>query len=480
MYLRFVKFSLLTWVFAAGLRASEANSNAFDNGFAETAEATTVQTGYVQSQPRNTKLDRRQVFQGDWLASKPFKKISLGEEGWLDVGGSYRARHHRENNIRPGTVGGVSGLDDTFWLHQTRLWVDGQWNPRIGFRVGMLDAASDGEVFPSRAREVNRLDLYQAHANIVMHEGEGKLTARLGRQEIRYGSARLMMAPGWANRRRTHDGVRFIYESEDWEVNPFWVRPAIRNSSNFTSFDETNPDQQLYGIFSTYKGLEHDQIDLYWLAYDLRNVGTGARYDTLASRYVGERNDWLYEVEGGVQLGDNPDDTNHIAGFVTCGLGRKLPSLAWKPELWLYYDWASGDDTVGNGFHHYVPRAHYYLGFMDLFGRRNIEDLNILLTAKPTDKLSLLAWCHFFSLANGNDVPYNLNMRPYAGLSSGSAGSQTLGTELDLMVNYDFSDQTQFRFGYSYFWAGKFYDTTPGVPSNDDASFLYSHISYRF
>ncbi len=480
MYSRVVRVLLLILILVSGLRASDSNDHVLDSESNETLVSKTAAKANLESQANDFESGSKRAFHGDWLKSRPFKKIPFGENGWLDVGGSYRARHHREDNIRPGTVGGLSGLDDTFWLHQTRLWVDGQWNPRIGFRVGMIDAASDGEVFPSRAREVNRLDLYQAHANIVMHEGEGKLTARLGRQEIRYGSARLMMAPGWANRRRTHDGVRFIYESEDWEVNPFWVRPAIRDRSSFTTFDETNPDQQLYGIFSTYKGLENNQIDLYWLAFDLRNSGSGARYDTLATRYVGERNDWLYEVEGGVQLGSNPDDTNHVAGFATCGIGRKLSSFSWKPELWLYYDWASGDDTVGNGFHHYVPRAHYYLGFMDLFGRRNIEDLNILLTAKPTRKLSLLAWCHFFSLANGNDVPYNLNMRPYAGLAAGSAGSQTLGTELDLMVTYDFSEQTQFRFGYSYFWAGKFYDTTPGVPSNDDASFLYSHISYRF
>ena len=73
-----------------------------------------------------------------------------------------------------------------------------------------------------------------------------------------------------------------------------------------------------------------------------------------------------------------------------------------------------------------------------------------------------------------------LELKPYAGLEAGSAGSQTLGTELDTMVTYDVSDQTQLRFGYSYFWAGKFYDTTPGVPTNADASFLYSHVSYRF
>ena len=117
---------------------------------------------------------------------------------------------------------------------------------------------------------------------------------------------------------------------------------------------------------------------------------------------------------------------------------------------------------------------------MDLYGRRNIEDLNLKLTMKPSEDFTLLAWCHFFSLANGNDVPYNLNMTPYALLPAGSAGSQTLGTELDLVATYNVTEKAQFRVGYSYFWAGTFYSTTPGVPYDGDANFLYSHIVYEF
>ena len=72
----------------------------------------------------------RRMYSGDAL-----KGIRLGKCGWLDVGGSYRARYHREINIRPGTTGGLSGVDDQFWLHQTRLWFDGGIHPRLKFRV---------------------------------------------------------------------------------------------------------------------------------------------------------------------------------------------------------------------------------------------------------------------------------------------------------------------------------------------------------
>ncbi|MEC9092862.1 MAG: alginate export family protein, partial [Planctomycetota bacterium] len=140
----------------------------------------------------------------------------------------------------------------------------------------------------------------------------------------------------------------------------------------------------------------------------------------------------------------------------------------------------SGSESTGNGFHSYVQRAHYYLGFMDLYGRRNLEDLNIRFSLKPLKKLTFLTWCHFFALANGADIPYNVNMKPYAGLEAGDSGSQTLGTELDFSLTYDFDESSQLRVSYSHFWSGSFYRTTAGVPFAQDANFLYSHFVYRF
>ena len=84
------------------------------------------------------------VVPGHWLSEKPLKGIAFGPDRWLDVGGSYRARHHREINMRPGAPGGLSGVDDSFWLHQTRLWFDGELNSRLRFRDGFIDAASSG------------------------------------------------------------------------------------------------------------------------------------------------------------------------------------------------------------------------------------------------------------------------------------------------------------------------------------------------
>ena len=405
--------------------------------------------------------------------------LSFWEDQAWKVGGSYRIRYHNERNIRPS---GLTGDDDEFTLHQTRIWLDGDLHERIKFRAGMIDAASFGESIRPRGNEVNRFDLYQLYFDVLLNEGDDSWTARIGRQEIRLGSARLIMAPIWANRRRTHDGVRFMRRGSDWDVDAFWLRPAFRNVDKFTEFDSTNHNQQLYGIFNTYKGYEHSTVELYWLAFDIANASGagGARYDTIGSRAYGDIDELLYEAEGGIQFGRNPDDTEHSAGFFTGGIGKGFKDVCWKPEVWVFYDFASGSGRTGNGFHTYVQRAHYYLGFMDLFGRRNLEDVNARLTLKPADELTFVVWYHYFSLATGKDVPYNLNMQPFNGLTAGSAGSQELGHELDLSLTWEPNEKTQIRIAYSHFWAGRFYDTTPGVPTNSDADFFYTHCQIKF
>lgn len=190
--------------------------------------------------------------------------------------------------------------------------------------------------------------------------------------------------------------------------------------------------------------------------------------------------DWLYELEANVQFGKNSDDSGHSAGSVTVGLGRKFPCTVFTPTLWGYYDWASGDNTVGNGYHHYEPLAHKYLGFMDLFGRRNIQDLNLLATANLTSKVKLIVWYHYFRLANGNDVPYNVTMSPFNNQAAGTSGSKDLGHEIDLVLKQTITPRVSVLYGYSHFFAGSYYSTTAGLPHTGDADFAYLQWHLNF
>jgi hypothetical protein len=424
----------------------------------------------------------------DWHLGDNLKRINVGDCWVVDVGGQYRIRYHSERNINnvPGGVVtnslGLTGDDDDFLLHRTRLYLNAEYGSHFRVYGEMLDAVSNNGNGAPRPIEENRTELQNLFAEVKgIDFAGGTIGARIGRQEVLLGAQRLVSPLDWANTRRTFDGARVMWQGDNWDVDGIWLRPMKRDAAHRTTLDAPNLDQQLYGMYATYKGLCRDNLELYWLALDYEDIGpSGFRYDTLGGRYWGSNGDWLYEFEGGVQFGENADATDHSAGFVTAGLGRKFSNAKFKPTVWMWYDWASGDDTVGNGFHHYEPLAHKYNGFMDIFGRRNLQDVNLQAIANLTDKTQLLLWYHYFSLANGNDVPYNVTMTPFAGLAAGSSGSQDLGHEIDVLITQTLSPRSKVLLGYSHFFAGDYYATTVGVPINADADFFYAQWHVNF
>lgn len=420
----------------------------------------------------------------DWHLGDRMKRLGIGDHAIVDIGGQYRTRFHHEQNMRndplfvPNALG-LTGVDDTFLLHRTRFYVNAEIGNRIRFYGEALDADSNYETHIPRTIEVNRTDIQNMFLDaVLLDDCRGKLTARIGRQELLYGNQRIASPLDWANTRRTFEGGKLMWQGESWDIDGFYTHPLRRTHANATRLDPPLLDIDFWGVHSTYKDLGKDKLELYWLGLD--NYITTARYNTLGGRYYAERDAWLYEFEGGYQFGRNFNGSDHSAGAYTFGLGRKMDNVCWKPVLWGYYDWASGSDTVDTGYDHMFPLVHKYLGYMDLYGRRNIESANVLLTAKPHDKLSLLVWYYYFWLQNGNDVPYNVDMTRFARLPGGSAGSRDLGHEIDVTLTYALTARMEVLFGYSHFFAGEFYKTTPGVPYRNDADFFYTHFQVNF
>ena len=232
------------------------------------------------------------------------------------------------------------------------------------------------------------------------------------------------------------------------------------------------------GAYLTYKKLKNSTLDLYYLAFNNSNTVVGDfNYDTVGTRLKGGKGVWLWDVEAAYQ-GGNFEGQNHDAGFYTLGLGRKFDCVHWTPAIWGYYDWASGDDIQRNGYDQMFPLAHKYLGFMDLYARRNIEDWNVLLTLNPHDRVKLLLWYHIFHLENINDVPYDVAGGPYN--PGNLPASSNLGKELDTMVTFKLSPRSDLVFGYSHFFAGDYYFDTPGTLYAGDASFFWTQFHVNF
>ena len=403
------------------------------------------------------------------------KQVPIGQCWLVDFGGQYRARYHAERNHR-GL--GLTGVDDDFLLHRTRLFANARYSDWLRVYAEYLDAESNYENFPSRSIEVNRSDMLNLFADARVWDGcRGDLWFRIGRQELLYGSERLVSPLDWANTRRTFEGFKFFWQGENWNADFFATRPVIVDPKRFDSADE---EQDFFGGWATYKGWEGQTLDFFAIGYNNDSLANDFQYTTLGGRWLGSRDCWLWELEGGTQFGENTDGSDHRAGFVTGGVGRKWDDRAWKPQLMCYYDWANGTDDrgAGNGFNHLFPLAHKYMGYMDLFARSNIQSPNVQLTMQPHERLKLLAWYYYLFLENRNDTPYNVNMTPF---NPGAApASADLGHEIDLLATFALTPRMDIVFGYSHFFAGDYYRQTSPVPYRGDADFIYTHFQWNF
>lgn len=424
----------------------------------------------------------------DCYLGDSLKQNAIGDCWMLDFAGEYRLRHHHEVNLRGSDL---SGRSDDFLLHRTRLYANAQYGNWLRFYAEAIDAVSEFEDFPPRTIEENRFDALNLFADGLLGTTEvGEWWGRVGRQELLYGDQRLVSPLDWSNTRRTFDGAKLFYRSAPWDFDAFLTRPVpfSQHVDSDSNFDHPDQSQEFVGLYGTYKGRTDHTTDFYFLRlaeYD----GPGTQFaprdfnaNTFGARRKGKHACWLWELEGGYQFGDfGPADQS--AGFATAGLGREWTAARWKPTLWFYYDWASGDDDPTDDehgtFNQLFPLGHKYMGYADLVARQNINDVNLIWTASPSAKVRLLAWYHMFFLDEPRDALYNASGTAIRVDSTGAAGRE-VGQELDLTLQYIFSPRVDLLVGYSHFWAGDFVRATnpPGVTG--DVDFTYTQFSWRF
>lgn len=417
-----------------------------------------------------------------------FKQLPVGRRSMFDFGGEYRLREHHESGIRGSALNGVN---DDYLLQRTRFYGNLQVDDGLRFYGEALDSATSFQRHTPRTTELNGIEALNLFVDAKLWDGgRGDLWGRLGRQELLLGSQRLVGPAEWNNILRTFDGGKLSWRSETWDADAFWVRPVAFGAVTEAQLQSDHPDltQQLSGVFSTYRGIEKQSIDLYFLQVVSYNAPITPAFpvdsslSTVGSRWEGRRENWLWEFEGGYQFGRYAQ-ANQSAGFAVAGVGYELAERRFKPSTWVYYDWASGNANPDSGthgtFNQLFPWAHKYLGWMDLVARQNIRDLNIQQNFSFTPKTRLTLWYHIFHLDQARDALYNAAGAPIRDSPSGSAG-RYVGQELDTLFQIRVNARIDVIFGYSHFFAGSFIKATNPAGVSGNADFYYSQWTWRF
>jgi hypothetical protein len=428
------------------------------------------------------------------------RRRPFGEGFVYDIGGEFRLQMRGEDNRR------MAGEQNNHTLYRQRLYLNTQFGDRFRMYWEGIAASSTRQTVPPIFFDINNGDVLNAFGEYyARREGATYTSIRYGwREELLFGNQRLVSPLDWANVRRTFDFVpHLLHRGKDWNFDLFWSRP---NQIYARQLDQPIYGRQFYGLYATYKGTQNRLLDLYYLGFNQErdtfdptatapNTPLGFNGErgnqsvqTLGLRWAGTQDDWLWEVETAYQFGHHQNAGGALvarnAGMATAGLGRKFANLPFKPELWFYYDYASGNQDPNGGsfstFNQLFPLGHKYFGYADLVARQNILDPNVNLKFFLGKRANLLLWYHNFQLASARAPLFNGAGVPYRVDPTGQAG-RYVGDEIDVVLNFIVNPNADWQIGLAHFFAGSFIQNTAATPAQaQDANFFYTQLTVRF
>lgn len=348
-----------------------------------------------------------------WLDAIKCVPLGAGRAAWLSIGGEVRERYEYTRN----PLWGQDSQDKNgVFLQRYVLHGDLHLGPHLRLFGQIYSALEDGRAGPPSPIEKNRLDLQQVFLDLSTPLGAGaSATLRVGRQELRYGSARLVDVREGPNVRRKFDGGRVRIEVGDWQLDGIAVRPSLIEPGVFN--DRINDAQALWGAYAVARSPSWlpfgSSLDLYYLGYkdEAARFDQGAAQETrhtVGIRLWGERSgwDWNWEIiyqfgrfgRGDIRAWSTASDTGYTA--------RDAP---WSPRLGLSANVASGDRNPADHdlqtFNPLFPRGNYF-SELALLGPRNFFNLHPSLTVQLTERLSLTADVDFFWRLEHDDGIY--------------------------------------------------------------------------
>jgi hypothetical protein len=426
-----------------------------------------------------TYLDAIPFEDRDW--AEKMKRIPLGNSFLFSTGGELRYRYNYETNSR------LSGKTNIYDLFRGRLYGDLWYEDTVRLYTELLYADTLNQDLAPLTRDVNRGDFQQLFVDLkVLNVGGNPVYVRAGRQELLYGSQRLVSTNDWGDNRTRFDGVKAFYRSDTLDADAFLTRPT---QVRFGQLDPSDHNQTFSGLWTTYKPKQGTYIDLYYLNLDNVNPGVargqfrtgGFNVSTFGARYYSKFDSGLLLDFEGMQQFGHWADQSILAQAMSAYVGWNFKDVWAKPTIWFGYDYASGDPDPNNTgqhrtFNQLFQFGHYYYGFMDVTGGQNIRDWNVQAYAYPVNWLTTGIQYHIFRLDSNKDALYNFAGQVLRQDRTGRAGND-VGSELDLLLNFHLTDRQDIFINYCHFFTGTFIQATgPGMPLD----YVYLQYSMRW
>ena len=416
----------------------------------------------------------------DWL--DPLKYILLGPPGWyLTLGGEIREKF--ELLDQPG-FGTGPGDQNGYFLQRYLLSTDFHLGARFRFFTELQSGLEDGRNGGPRPTDLDRLDLHQAFADwrIAGTEPHG-ITLRIGRQELAFGSGRLIAPAEGLNLRRSLDGGRINVKKGKVDFNASVVRLVASKPGIFDDVPDHTQSFWGTGFVMPRPFWKIANIGVYYLGFDnqksifAKGVGREIR-ETFGAHIWKRTGSWDYDDEGLFQTGSFRGAPIRAWALSEDG-GYTFTRVPLHPRIGMRADATSGDKgqqhhALGS-FDPLFSAVPVWSGPSALIGGINLIDVTPSVRMKLTSSLGLTLESSTFLRESRYDAVYtafNTPLRP----ANPNAG-RYIATAPSATFAWQATRHTFYSVIYTHFFTGTFFEASP---PDKNVNYVAGWVSYRF
>lgn len=432
-------------------------------------------------------LEDYSYLQNESLRREPLDRLKYiplreGKPDWyLSIGGEIRQRYEA---FRNDDWGGEPQDNNGYLLQRYMLHTDWHFgkNVRAFFQLRTnIETGRRGG--PRPVIDESKLDFNQAFVDVNFDAGEKiNVNFRVGRQEMVFGSARLVTFREGPNVRLSFDGLRSTIKTGKWTFDGFAVKPVV---SKLGYFDDGSDSQTSFwgtGGERPLKILGKSKIGVFYLGLDRKR----ARFDsgmgreirqTVGTRFSGNAGGIDHNTQFIFQFGSFRTG-NIRAWMLGTDTGFTFRKTRFTPRFGLRANVASGDKNPNDDrletFNALFPAGNYF-GEIGLLGQSNFMNFFPEIRFKLPKRISLTFETMFYWRESTRDGIYNppgILLRP-----GNSSAARYVGTQSSVIVNWAVNRHFTFDTSYSHFFAGKFLRETP---PGKDIDYFAAWITYKF
>lgn len=319
-----------------------------------------------------------------------------------------------------------------------------------------------------RPIDEKKLDFQAGFLQVGTGEGKDSIELRVGRQELEYGSGRLIDVREGPNVRLSFDGFMVKSKIKDWLADGFAMRPDLDNPGFF----DNSPNHQIgfWGIYTTHRLPKANSLELYYLGLDRKEAafqrGTAQEVrHTLGGRFsrpvATEEPGWDFDDEALWQFGTFGSGRIE-AWTVATETGYRFTAVPLKPRFSAKADISSGDHpsshTLGT-FNPLFPKGDYF-GVLATTGPGPINFIDVhphIETALPQNVSVSVDWIFQWrqSVEDGVYAVPGFLIRAADGSKARYVGNRP-GTQ----IRWQMTRHLWFQGDYGIFYAGRFLKET--------------------